>query len=127
MVVVGLALALVVTVRVEEARVGKSRSRVAELALQAANVTAERDSTRDVALHFTAVARAAGEVSARRGCGDAQVGNGAVRTARAVTGAVRVAGPDGVTKGREYDGAGEPAHRGVAVPGGDEHLGLMRR
>jgi hypothetical protein len=46
--VVGLALALVVTVRVEESRVSKSRSRVAELALRAANVTAERDSTRNV-------------------------------------------------------------------------------
>jgi hypothetical protein len=38
-----------------------SRSRVAELVLQAANVTAERDSTRDVALHQAKVAELLGD------------------------------------------------------------------
>ena len=61
MAVLGLALALVVTVRVEEGRVGKERARVTELALQAANVTAERDSTRDVALTERKVAEVLGD------------------------------------------------------------------
>ena len=49
MAVLGLALALVVTVRVEEGRVAQARGRVTRLALEAANVTAERDSTREIA------------------------------------------------------------------------------
>lgn len=57
----GLLVALVVTVRVEEGRVGKARDRVAELALQATNVAAERDSTRDVAMAERAVARVLGD------------------------------------------------------------------
>lgn len=56
-----LFIALAVTVRVEEHRVGEERARVATLALQAANVAAERDSTRDVALTNQRVAALLGD------------------------------------------------------------------
>lgn len=61
MAVLGLALALVATVRVEESRVGRERERVAALTLQAANIAAERDSTRDVAMTEPKVAGVPGD------------------------------------------------------------------
>ena len=61
MAVLGLALALMLTVRVEEGRVARARGRVTELALEAANVTAERDSTRGAALTARSVARLLGD------------------------------------------------------------------
>jgi hypothetical protein len=56
-----LAVALLATVRVEERRVGKEKARVTTLALQAVNATAERDSTRDVALRNAEVAAQLGD------------------------------------------------------------------
>ena len=47
---VALAVALVFTVRIEEHRLAAERGRGAALALQAVNVAAERDSTRNAAL-----------------------------------------------------------------------------
>lgn len=61
MALMGLVLALMVTVRVEEGRVQSARGKAAELALQAANVKAERDSTRDVALTRQKVAELLGD------------------------------------------------------------------
>ena len=61
MAVLGLALALAVTVRVEESRVGRARERVTALALEATNVAAERDSTRNVAMMERKVARLLGD------------------------------------------------------------------
>jgi hypothetical protein len=61
MAVLGLALALVVTVRVEERRVERERERVTALALEAANVAAERDRTRDIARTEGKVAKLLGD------------------------------------------------------------------
>jgi hypothetical protein len=59
--VVGLAIALVVTVRVEEYRMQRAREQAAELAMRASNVAAERDSTRDVAMTNRRVAGLLGD------------------------------------------------------------------
>jgi hypothetical protein len=61
MAVAGLFVTLAVTVRVEEHRLGRERERVTALALQAGNVAAERDSTRNVAVSERKVAELLGD------------------------------------------------------------------
>lgn len=61
MAVAGLLVALALTVRVEEYRLEKEQRHVQALALQASNVTAERDSTRNVAASVRKVAELLGD------------------------------------------------------------------
>jgi hypothetical protein len=61
MLVLGLVTALVLTVRIEEWRLGAQRRRVAAAMLVVSNESAERDTTRDVATHNARVAKLLGD------------------------------------------------------------------